>query len=208
MKDNYFTVDINSIHMSFQTEDGLFSPSGADRGTLAMLSTVTLNSEDKVLDLGCGYGLVGIWAAKQVGTGRVVMCDISEEAVNTAKQNAVNNQVEDIRIIQCDALEGIPDSDFTKILSNPPYHEDFSVAKHFIEQGWKHLAPDGWIIMVTKRRDWYYNKIKAVFGGVRVEEIDGYYVFSAQKRQRKKPVKINQQIMSKKLQRKTKQRRA
>lgn len=81
--------------------------------------------------------------------------------------------------------------------------EDNSVAKAFIEDGYKHLALGGRLVMVTKRLTWYRNKLTSVFGGVRVFEEDGYYVFVAEKRmgQRRNETK-NQQSLSKKLMRK------
>ena len=90
------------------------------------------------------------------------------------------------------------------ILSNPPYHTDFAVAKGFIEDGFKKLLVGGKMVMVTKRLDWYRNKLSSVFGGVTVKEKDGYYVFLAEKRGNRKPKKEkkNEQVMSKKLQRK------
>ena len=198
-----FQVNIGDVSMDFVTEADVFSPHGADRGTLAMLSVVKLEEQDKILDLGCGYGLVGIWAAKQIGAEQVVMCDISETAVTVAKKNCERNGVA-VAVYQSDGLKNLPqEMRFMKILSNPPYHEDFSVPKGFIELGYKRLITGGVMYMVTKRRDWYYNKLKTVFGGVRVEEIDGYYVFTAEKRERKPAEKKkNEQIMSKKLQRK------
>lgn len=198
-----FQVNIGDVSMDFVTETDVFSPHGADRGTLAMLSVVRLEEQDKLLDLGCGYGLVGIWSAKQIGAEQVVMCDISETAVKVARKNCERNGV-GVAVYQSDGLKNLPqEMRFTKILSNPPYHEDFSVPKGFIELGYKRLITGGVMYMVTKRRDWYYNKLKTVFGGVRVEEIDGYYVFTAEKRERKPAEKKkNEQIMSKKLQRK------
>lgn len=67
-------------------------------------------------------------------------------------------------------------------LSNPPYHTDFRVAKHFIEKGFNRLAIGGKMVMVTKRRDWYKRKLIAIFGGVQIREVDGYYVFLSEKR--------------------------
>lgn len=198
-----FQVNIGGVTMEFVTEAEVFSPQGADRGTLSMLSVVKLEEQDRLLDLGCGYGLVGIWAAKQIGSEPVVMCDIFETAVRVTKANCERNGVAPA-VYQSDGLKNLPQElRFTKILSNPPYHEDFSVPKGFIELGYKRLVPGGVMYMVTKRKDWYYNKLKTVFGGVRVEEIDGYYVFTAEKRERKPAEKKkNEQIMSKKLQRK------
>lgn len=198
-----FQVNIGDIEMKFTTEAEVFSPHGADRGTLAMLSVVELEKQDKLLDLGCGYGLVGVWAAKKIGAEQVAMCDISGTAVRVAKKNCERNGV-DVAVYQSDGLKGLPQElRFTKILSNPPYHEDFSVPKGFIELGYRRLALGGVMYMVTKRKEWYYNKLKTVFGGVRVDEIDGYYVFTAEKREKRAvEKKKNEQVMSKKLQRK------
>lgn len=57
------------------------------------------------------------------------------------------------------------DKDFTLILSNTPYHNDFSIAKHFIKEGFRRIVIGGKMIMVTKRKDWYKNKFISIFGG-------------------------------------------
>ena len=76
----------------------------------------------------------------------------------------------------------LDDTGFTAIFSNPPYQSDFAVAKHFIEKGFNRLMLGGRMIMVTKRRAWYENKLKSIFGGCRVTEKNGYFVFEAEKR--------------------------
>ena len=177
-----FETEIKGISLQFHTDETVFSPGAVDRGTLAMLSTVEFTGEDKVLDLGCGYGVVGILAAKCIGSEKVTMLDIDEAAVALARENARQNGVEGCRILQSDGFHQLEEKDFTLILSNPPYHVDFSVPKHFIEKGFNRLTVGGRMVMVTKRRDWYKNKLTAIFGGVKVSEIDGYYVFSSIKR--------------------------
>ena len=158
---------IKDVDLKFETESSLFSPNFIDSGTLAMLSVIDFLPSDKVLDLGCGYGVVGILAGKLIGE----------------------------------------ENDFTLILTNPPYHADFSVPKNFIESSFKKLAMGGRLVMVTKRLDWYKYKLISVFGGVNIQEIEGYYVFVAEKRsliikKKSKPAKN----LSKKLQRKQKKR--
>ena len=131
------------------------------------------------------------------------MCDISENAVSLARTNAELNNVAHIDIRLSDAYENIPENNFSLILSNPPYHTDFSVAKRFIETGFKKLLVGGKMIMVTKRLDWYRNKLTSVFGGVQVTEANGYYVFVSEKRAKiNKSKDKNPKKMSKKLQRK------
>lgn len=189
--------------MKFETEASIFSPNSIDSGTLAMLSVIDFLPGDKVLDLGCGYGVVGILAGKIVGEENVIMSDISEQAIECAKINAALNGVGNINIILSDGYKNIEEKDFTVILSNPPYHADFSVPKSFIELGFEKLAVGGKMVMVTKRLDWYKNKLTSVFGGVKVREVNGYYVFVAEKRgniikKKSKPVKR----LSRKLERK------
>jgi len=131
------------------------------------------------------------------------MCDISEDAISLTKTNAKLNKISEINIVQSDGLDNIADENFTIILSNPPYHVDFSVPKKFIEQSYKKLSIGGKIYMVTKRKEWYKSKLISVFGGVKIQEVDGYFVFMAEKKSIKKG--RNRQAkpaLSKKLQRK------
>lgn len=200
-------TEIKGITLEFETNEEVFSPSGIDKGTLAMLSQVEFTKEDKVLDLGCGYGVVGILASKLLGCENVVMCDISEKAVETSKKNGVLNGLSELQVLVSDGLDSVEATGFTKILSNPPYHVDFSVPKNFIEKGYKKLVMGGTMYMVTKRLDWYKNKLTTVFGGTKVLEIDGYYVFIAQKRERTQKTKEKKNQMSKKLSRKMARKR-
>jgi len=173
---------INGVDLVFETDDTIFSPLNIDKGTLAMLSVADFSGTDKVLDLGCGYGVVGIYAAKQIGARNVVMSDIDKKCVELSKKNANYNGVGEIPVVFSNGLNNINDNDFTMILSNPPYHSDFSVPKHFIEKGFNRLKIGGKMLMVTKRKEWYKNKLIAIFGGVKINEIDDYYVFCAEKR--------------------------
>ena len=173
---------IKDISFNFNTSPDLFSPGQIDKGTLAMLSVVEFDATGKVLDLGCGYGVVGIVAAKIIGADNVVMSDIHEKAIPIAQSNAELNGVEGVKIVLSDGFADIHDNNFSIIMSNPPYHSDFSVPKHFIEKGFNRLCKGGKMYMVTKRKDWYKNKFIAVFGGVKIYEIDGYFIFYAEKR--------------------------
>jgi len=181
-----FTEKISEIKLTFETQKSLFSPLNLDKGTLAMLSVANLpenlTNQDKLLDLGCGYGPVGIYAAKLINPQNIVMSDNNKSCIELSKKNAHTNDTNGVKIIQSNGFNNITDTNFTIILSNPPYHADFSVPKHFIEKGFNRLNMGGKMYMVTKRKDWYKNKLTAIFGGVRVYEIDGYYVFCAEKR--------------------------
>ena len=175
---------LHGIELVLETSPSVFSPRAIDRGTRAMLSAVEFAPDDRLLDLGCGYGVVGILAARLIGPERVVMTDNNDEAVRLARANAGRNGVEGVTLFLCDAFSGLDETEFTLILTNPPYHVDFSVPKQFIEKGFNRLAIGGRMFMVTRRRTWYENRLRAIFGGATVRKIDGYAVLSAERRQR------------------------
>ncbi len=174
--------EIGNEKLIFNTSAHCFSPRQIDRGTLAMLSVLQLKSGLKVLDLGCGYGVVGIVCAKAVGATNVFMVDNNPKAVALSRENARVNQVQGVKIVQSDGFNTLTEAGFDLILSNPPYHADFAVPKQFIEKGFNRLKLGGQLVMVTKRKQWYKQKLISIFGGVLIREVDGYYVFCAEKR--------------------------
>ena len=180
--DRLIVVEFGGHRLELETRPGLFSPERADRGTLAMLSCARFEPGMRVMDLGCGCGLVGILAALECGEANVMLSDIDPLAVETARRNAARNGVPGVKIALSDGFSAVDETGFDLILSNPPYQSDFSVAKAFIEKGFNRLKLGGRLLMVTKRREWYRNKLAAIFGGVRIREIDGYCVFEAQRR--------------------------
>lgn len=175
-------VNVNDIKLYLNTDSRLFSPKTPDQGTLFMLSHVDFQQSDQVLDLGCGYGLAGIYAASIIPSDHVYMTDIDPVAVEIAADNVMMNGVTGAAVFQSDAYASIDKCNFTIILSNPPYHTDFSVAKIFIEKGFNRLSIGGRMYMVTKRKEWYKNKLISVFGGVHIWEENGYFLFMAQKK--------------------------
>ena len=183
MQSNRIETVILNESLSLETAPGLFSPHRVDFGTLAMLSQADFEPGQRVMDLGCGCGVVGILAAKKCGEENVVLADIDPKAVEIARRNADANGVPAVEIVVSDGFDSVNAAGFDRIYVNPPYQTDFKVAKRFIEKGFNRLKIGGKMFMVTKRLEWYRNKLKAIFGGVTVREIDGYYVFIAEKRQ-------------------------
>lgn len=196
-------ITYNEITLDFQTSTEVFSPKGLDLGTKSMLENVSITEGDRILDLGCGFGFVGIYFSKRFPESQVVMTDISSQAIELSKINADKNNVSP-QIVMSNGFEEIKDQKFDVILSNPPYHVDFSVPKEFIEGAYRQLSIGGRLYMVTKRKKWYENKIRSVFGYVRVIEVNDYFVFYSEKREKKQSPKKKEKkhSLSKKLQRK------
>lgn len=167
-----------------------------------MLNVVTFQHNDKLLDLGCGYGVVGIIAAQIIKMDNVYMSDVSEIAIRLTVENVKYNGIHNPKVILSDGFSNINEKDFSLIISNPPYHEDFKIPKEFIENGFRHLKDGGKMYMVTKRKLWYMKKFIRVFGGVKVYEREGYFVFEAEKRSSNMNRNQKNKQLSKKLSRK------
>lgn len=173
------TATVKGVELRLQTAASLFSPRAIDRGTLAMLSCVEFQPEQKLLDLGCGYGVVGLVAAGFIAPEQIWMVDKDPVAVRLARENVRLAGAAGITVVLSDGFEGLAESGFDLILSNPPYQADFATPKHFIEKGFNRLAIGGRLLMVTKRELWYRKKFTAIFGGVTVRRVEDYVVFEA-----------------------------
>lgn len=176
-----FRAEINGVGLTFETSPTLFSPGGVDPGTAAMLRHINIEPQDKVLDLACGYGVVGVYAACCTDPGKVWLTDVDPRAVEAAKRNLQLNGVGGATALVSDGFGALTETGFTKILCNPPYHVDFSVPKLLIEKGFNRLALGGTMFVVTKRELWYRKKLGSIFGRVQLHHDDGYVVFEARK---------------------------
>lgn len=194
-------ITFHDVTLTFETDATVFSPHGLDRGTAAMLDVARLPTAGNFLDLGCGFGFVATFLAKTHPAAQVTAVDVDPDAVRLTQANAAANGTT-IRALVSDGWGQLNGQRFDAVLSNPPYHTDFKVAKGFIEGAHRQLNDGGKLYMVTKRRTWYENKIRSVFGFVQVTAQDGYFVFYAEKRPHRPVVKPNQHGLSKKLARK------
>jgi 16S rRNA (guanine1207-N2)-methyltransferase len=174
-------AELDGLELTFETSPGLFSPTAIDERTAAMMRHAGIAPGEKVLDLGCGYGVVWVYAAHLTDPSRVWLVDVDPLAVEFAQRNLHLNGVEGATVVRSDGFNALAETGFTKILCNPPYHVDFSVPKRLIEKGFNRLSIGGTMLLVTRRDRWYRNKLKAIFGGVRVHREASYFVFEAKK---------------------------
>lgn len=191
-----YALTLGEATHTIATAPGLFSPRSLDPGTAALLDLITATPGERFLDLGCGAGVVSLVAARLWGC-QVTAVDVSARALRLTRLN-----VPEAEVLASSGFAALSGRQFHRIASNPPYHTDFAVAKAFIEGAYGHLLPDGWLYLVVKRADWYVEKVRAVFGGCRVTERDGYAIIMAERRaSRPQPAKKAKQPTRKHLKR-------
>jgi 16S rRNA (guanine1207-N2)-methyltransferase len=173
-----YTVDFDGRTFTIQSGPGVFSPRGLDEGTRFMLEQIKAQPGARLLDLGCGIGIVSL-IATELWDCDVTAVDVNARALRLTAINAPRAQV-----VASDGLRGLGEEPFALIASNPPYHTDFAVAKQFIEGAHRHLSPGGILYLVVKRADWYIQKVRQLFGGCRIATRDGYTVIIAERMER------------------------
>ena len=174
---------IKGQEFDYYTSSGVFSKDKIDKGTLMLAENMSVDKNGKVLDMGCGIGILGIVAAK-LFNANVVMSDINKRAVMMAKNNVELNNVK-AEIYQGNLYELITQNDFDVILSNPPQTAGKELCFQLIEQSKNHLKKNGNLQLVARHNKGgktLSKKMEEVFGNVKViAKKAGYWVYMSVK---------------------------
>lgn len=161
----------------FYTDAGVFSKKMIDYGSQALLSVLNFSAGQSLLDLGCGYGPLGISLAK-VQNLNVTMVDINRRALELARKNAKRNGVE-VDTYQSNIYDQVK-GQFDQIISNPPIRAGKQVVHDILEGAYDHLKPGGSLTTVIQKKQGAPSakaKMAQVFGNVEVVKKDkGYYI--------------------------------
>ncbi|MBN1667852.1 MAG: class I SAM-dependent methyltransferase [Anaerolineales bacterium] len=182
-------LDLPQGKLVCETHPGIFSWQELDEGSALLLQHLQIETGARVWDVGCGYGVLGL-AAARAGAGQVWLSDINLIAVDYTQRNARQNGLTDkVMIFPADALEIRSTGDrqpeaFDLILSNPAFHQgrevDRSMADDLIRQAGARLAPDGRLLLVANRFLNYERTMGQHFQHVtRVAETGKFHLLSA-----------------------------
>ena len=167
---------------TFLTDSGVFSKKMVDYGSQVLLNTLDFEKGKTLLDLGCGYGPLGISLAK-VQDVKPTMVDINNRAIDLAKQNAQKNGVE-ADIFQSNIYEKV-NGTFDYIISNPPIRAGKQVVHTIISESINYLKVDGNLTIVIQKKQGAPSakaKMEEVFGNVEILKRDkGYYILRSEK---------------------------
>ncbi|WP_302067691.1 class I SAM-dependent methyltransferase, partial [uncultured Streptococcus sp.] len=166
---------------TFLTDSGVFSKKMVDYGSQVLLNTLDFEKGKTLLDLGCGYGPLGISLAKVQGV-KPTMVDINNRAIDLAKQNGQKNGVE-ADIFQSNIYEKV-NGTFDYIISNPPIRAGKQVVHTIISESINYLKVDGNLTIVIQKKQGAPSakaKMEEVFGNVEILKRDkGYYILRSE----------------------------
>ena len=162
MSDHYYTENPASAHderrivlsilgqeLTFTTDAGVFSRDGLDRGTELLLEALP-ELTGRVLDLGCGWGAVGVALGKKYPALEIVMTDINQRAVDLARRNLARNGVA-AEVVQGDGFENVA-GEFDAIITNPPIRAGKAVIYGLFREARDRLNPGGALYVVIRKQ--------------------------------------------------------
>ena len=149
-----FIIDAPHGELVFHTRPGVFSWDGLDDGTALLLEHLDVEPEQRVWDVGCGCGVIGLWAGS-LGAD-VLMSDVDRVALTCARKNAVDNGLDDrVEVIASDGLKVDRPERFDRVVSNPAFHQghekDTQMADEMIAAAKRVLVPGGRLLIVANR---------------------------------------------------------
>jgi len=177
LKPQTFTTTLRDQKLTFTTGSGVFSPKKIDLGTRILIEHARVQPGQRLLDLGCGYGPVGIAFAN---TADVTMIDINERATQLAKQNAKKNNV-DVAVKTGNMYEPVQEERFDVILLNPPQTAGRKLCNEMIAQAKHHLETGGTLQVVARHQKGgkqFEKHMQEIFGNVEtIKKQSGYRIY-------------------------------
>ena len=196
MPDHYYTPNPTAAHeerqfetvllgerLAFKTDAGVFSKAGVDAGTKLLIEALPpLNG--RVLDLGCGWGPVGVALGRHDPELRLVLTDINERAAGLARENLRRNGVTNAEVVSGDGFAAV-EGTFSAIITNPPIRAGKQTIYALFREAHDRLEPGGCLYIVIRKQQGAPSAIKYLEGIYKDVEIiergGGYWVLRAEK---------------------------
>jgi len=170
---------------TFLTDAGVFAREGVDPGTRLLIEAMRIDAGDRVLDLGCGYGPIGLVAATLALRGQVVMVDVNERAVVLARENAARAGLDNVEVFQGDGTAPVRGRTFDVVAMNPPIRSGRDAVRRLLRESREALRPGGRFYLVVRTAQGAKTLAKEVEGMfAQAREIargGGYRVYEAMK---------------------------
>jgi 16S rRNA G1207 methylase RsmC len=152
--------------LELKTTWGLFSPRAVDEGSRLLLDHLELAEDDDCLDLGCGYGVLGLFMARAAPLGRTLMVDKDFVAVDYAERNRERNRIDNASCLLSNGFDQIPKQQFDVIVSNIPAKVGKEMLYIYLFDALAYLKPGGsfYIVTITGLRQFFKRGFSEVFG--------------------------------------------
>jgi 16S rRNA (guanine1207-N2)-methyltransferase len=175
-REHLIDEEIRGRKYRFRAGAGVFSSDRLDPGTRLLIETMEVRPAHSVIDVGCGYGAIGIVAAHLASVGRIVMVDCDARAFEYALANVRSHHLSHARkngrprveVILGDRFDAVPGERFDRVLSHPPVHAGSDVLFPLVDDAYRHLRVHGRLYLAVVRYTAVRKHITKVFGNCRI----------------------------------------
>lgn len=185
-KETSWTFPLRDREFRFISDSGVFSKKTVDFGSRLLIESFQLNEEvaGDILDVGCGYGPMGLALAHAYPARLVEMVDVNERALSLARRNAEANNIRNVKVYESNTYDQVPEGrQFAAIVSNPPIRAGKQVVHRILSEAHTHLLPGGTLTVVIQKKQGAPSaeqKMLDVFGNVEVIARDkGYWIIQS-----------------------------
>lgn len=181
-----WTFPLRGKHFTFITDSNVFSKGTVDFGSRVLIDAFddTELPEGSILDVGCGYGPIGLSLAHSSGR-HVEMVDVNERAVDLAKENAELNGIKHVTIYPSNIYDDVENNQFAAVVSNPPIRAGKKVVHEIISGSYDKLAKSGTLTIVIQKKQGApsaQKKMEEIFGNAEIiTKEKGYFIIVSQK---------------------------
>jgi 16S rRNA (guanine1207-N2)-methyltransferase len=144
------TATLRGRKWTFQAGSGVFASAAVDPGSRLLIETMRIGRTDRVLDLGCGYGPIGLVAATLAAHGRAVLVDANTRAAALAAANAARQRLRNVHVVVADSASAVRQGSFDVVATNPPIRAGRQIVRAFIDGAWQALRPGGRFYLVAR----------------------------------------------------------
>ncbi|USG07367.1 16S rRNA methyltransferase [Latilactobacillus sakei] len=179
-----WTFELRGFNFKFTTDNGVFSKNTVDYGSRALLDAVDLSETPAgpILDMGCGYGPIGMTLAKLAPERQIDMVDVNERALGLAQKNCDLNQIQNVAIFESAEYQNVT-AQYAAILTNPPIRAGKAVVQNILKGAYDHLLTDGELDVVIQKKQGAPSAKQLMadtFGNVQIIHKDkGYYILQS-----------------------------
>ncbi|KRL38915.1 class I SAM-dependent methyltransferase [Liquorilactobacillus uvarum] len=171
--------------LTFITDNGVFSKRTVDFGSRLLIESFEVDDQiqGNILDVGCGYGPIGLSIAKKYPERIIDMVDVNELALSLAQKNAEKNNIMNVNIKISDIYQQVEKADYAAIVSNPPIRAGKKIVHSILKEAYEHLQKNGKIMIVIQKKQGApsaQKKLKEVFGNCTVVAKEkGYFILKS-----------------------------
>ncbi len=145
------TFSYRGTDLTFQTDAGVFSRGEVDTGTRLLLESLPEKMKGEILDLGCGWGVIGISIARTWPDTRVTLADVNTRALELSRENAKRNRAE-VFCAESDGMAAFAGKTFDAVVTNPPIRAGKQVIYRMFADAAEHLTPEGALYLVIRKQ--------------------------------------------------------